>query len=111
MCSAAELLDLLNASDTEGAKELCRTAVTTMSADGMAEPQSVKDQTCLLLLKLADSKSGWGMNPLTEEAVRQIRTCRRFGELLEILDSVLEQMGVTLKEQKKQTRARDRQLS
>lgn len=104
MCSAAELLDLLNAGDTEGAKELCRTAVTAMSADGMAEPQSVKDQTCLLLLKLADSKSGWGMNPVMEEAVRQIRTCRRFVELLEILDSVLEQMGVTLKEQKKSKR-------
>lgn len=44
------------------------------------------------------------MNPLTEEAVRQIRTCRRFVELLEILDSVLEQMGVTLKEQKKSKR-------
>ncbi|WP_246426808.1 response regulator transcription factor [Paenibacillus rhizosphaerae] len=101
---AAELFDLLNAGDTDGAKELCRTAVTAMSADGMAEPQSVKDQTCLLLLKLADSKSGWGMNTLTEEAVRQIRACRRFAELLEILDSVLGQMGVTLKDQKKSKR-------
>ncbi|WP_256992503.1 response regulator [Paenibacillus sp. XY044] len=103
-CSAAELLDLLHTSDEDAAKELCRKAVTAMSADGMADPQTVKDQTCLLLLKLADSKPGLGLNEVVEEAVQHIRSCRRFSEMLTILEAALGRIGSTLKEQKKSKR-------